>query len=213
MTNDELSNNSPSNSESNFVEFKCNLSYHKTEWGRFYESYKMQGQGQLQKALLKNKNDLIKSGKMRMNPYEMIKWIQHIFYMTEWDETERTFKTPSILLRSTKHGYQDSKYNEDHLALRKTVVEVFNAYRQRCLAEHKEVKSFYETRKNDLKLEQKQLHKLHANEHVVCPYCNFQVARTNLSRHMKTNKKCKTIRSVKEENNVEDLYSSLNNGV
>jgi 3-dehydroquinate synthetase len=110
MTNDELSNISPPLLENDFI---FNLPYEKTAWGLFYATYKEQGQGQLQKAILKNKNELLKSNKIKLNPHEKVKWVQHIFYSTEWDEKEQKYKTPFILLRHSTHGYNDSKWCED----------------------------------------------------------------------------------------------------
>ena len=201
MTNDELNNNSQPKTESGFV---YDLPYNKTEWGLFYDSYKEQGQLQLQKAIEKNKNELMKTNKM--NPYDKIKWVQHIFYLTEWNEKSQEFQTPSILLRQAKHGLETKSgcYNEEHskdsARIREVSDKVFKAYRTRCVAEHKEVKAFYEQRKKDLEVEQKKAHKEHANENVCCPFCQCQVARTNLARHKKTNKKCLEIQNA---NNLE----------
>jgi hypothetical protein len=196
MTNDELSNNSQPVIKS---EFLYNLPYHTTEWGKFYTSYKEQGQGQLQKALFSNENIINESNNIRENPFGMIKWVQHIFKLTEWDEQEQIYKTPSILLRQTKRGWNDPKWFENIKVLIKTSRQVFIAYRKRCAKEHKEVQEFYKNRKKELEIEQKKGHKLHANEHIVCSICLSKVSRTNLSRHIKTNQKCKQLQTIEEK--------------
>jgi hypothetical protein len=196
-TNDELTNNSQPNIKKDFV---YNLPYNKTEWGLFYDSYKEQGQLQLQKALEKNKNELLKSNKM--NPYDKIKWVQHIFYLTEWNDKTEEYQTPTILLRQAKHGlttkcgFFSEEHSKDSAKIREVSAKVFKEYRNRCVAEHKEIKAFYENRKKELEVEQKKAHKEHANENVCCPFCNCQVARTNLARHKKTNKKCLEMQST-----------------
>lgn len=190
MTNDErLNNQSKMKNEIDWFD----ISYNKTEWGLFYSKYKEQSQLQLQKALQKNENKLNKMAKMDIPTRS--KYTQHLFYLTEWDEKEECFKTPSILLRHTKHGYDDNKWNDDYQEYKDKTIKVFTGYYKRCIEEHKEVKAFYEQRKATLELEQKITHKERANEKIICPFCQTSFARTNLARHAKTNKKCLEIQS------------------
>jgi hypothetical protein len=196
MTNDEPTNNSTPEMKSEIDWIKrYNLSYNKTEWGMFYEVYKDLGQLQLQKGLEKNRNELM--GQKKMNIHERHKYTQHLFYQTEWDEKTETFKTPDILLRHTKHGYDDTKWFGDYTKYQEYTRNTLKSYNKRCVAEHKEVKAYYEQRKKELEIEQKEAHKEHANEKVKCPFCQAEFARTNLARHKKTNKKCLEIQKVK----------------
>lgn len=171
--------------------------YPRTIWGLFYSGYKELGQLQLQKAMEKNKNELSKT--KTLNPYEKTKWVQHIFYMTDWNEPTKSSKTPQILLRHTKRGFDDPHFCEDINLLRETANIVTKKYLKRCLAEHNEVKVFYAKRKEELKVEATQKHKEKANECVACPFCCAQVTRTNLAKHRKTNKKCLAIQEEKEK--------------
>lgn len=195
MTNDEPSNNSTPvlKSEIDWLK-RYNLQYDRTSWGMFYSCYKEVGQLQLQKALERNKNEL--TNMKKMNEYERLKYTQHLFYLTEWDEKLEEYKTPSCLLRHTKHGYNDSKWCDDYRTYKETTKKVFVSYYKRCCGEHKEVKEYYEKRKAELELEQKEAHKEHANEKVKCPFCEASFARTNLARHKKTNKKCLEIQAL-----------------
>jgi hypothetical protein len=207
MTNDELLNNSQpewivkldnpiyikrGNIKVSTKEIK--LPYHKTEWGLFYTDYKELNQLQLQKRLEKTINELTKTKKMCK--YDIVKWVQHIFYKTEYDKKTDTLKTPEILLRHAKRGSLDKEgcvsqeWSDDVNRTTDITSSVFKAYKIRCVAEYKEVKEFYEARKIELETEQKVAHKKHANELVSCPFCQCQIARTGLARHKKTNKKC-----------------------
>lgn len=211
MTNDELTNNNQPNIETDLVvKFdrpiyikrgnikvstkEIKLPYQKTEWGLFYADYKELTQLQLQKGLEKNINELTKT--KNMGKYDIVKWVQHIFYETEYDKKTETFKTPELLLRQSKRGSIDKsgclkqEWSDDLNRTTDISSYVSKSYKARCVAEHKEVKAFYEARKIELEAEQKVAHKEHANELVCCPFCHCQVARTNLARHKKTNKKC-----------------------
>lgn len=168
------------------------LSYDKTEWGLFYPSHTEYSQLQLQKALEKNKNEVLRM--RRMSDYDRIKYTQHIFYKTEWNEKEDCFKTPEILLRDlpnsrTSQGCISQTWFSSLHEYQETQRKIFKAYYDRMINEHKEVKRFYERRKEELEKEQKEHHKERANEEVECPCCKSMVARTNLARHKKS-KKC-----------------------
>jgi hypothetical protein len=199
-TNDEPINNSQPipKREIDWIK-RYNLPYNKTEWGMFYEDYKDLGQLQLQKALEHNKNELILIQKKDRH-HDRLKYCQHIFYNTEWDEKLEEFKTPDILKRHTKHGYDDTKWCDDYTKYKEVTNNTILAYYKRCKAEHVEVKSFYEQRKKELEITQKEEHKEHANEKVKCPFCQAEFARTNLARHKKTNKRCLEIQN---KNNTE----------
>jgi hypothetical protein len=178
------------------VEFLYNLPYENTHWGRFYKSYKTQTQGQLQKAILRNKNEFheTREPKILKGHYHKMQWVKHIFYMTEYDETKQCYKTPDVLLFNEKHtGCQ--KHTNKMLALNKIAYEVFHAYWKRNSKEHAEVRAFYESRKKELEEKQRTARLLHANEEVECPHCKAKIARSNLSRHLKTNKACKTLQN------------------
>jgi len=189
MTNDEPLNSSHtiSKKEIDYI-IEYNLPYDKTEWGIFYETYKKQGQLQLQKALEKNKNSLLSMNNKSM--YDKQKHIQSIFYHTEWNAEKDEWETPKILLRHTKRGYNDSNWLIDYKKFQEVTRNSLKSYNKRCIAEHKIVKAYYEQQKAKLELEQKEAHKLHANEKITCPFCEKVFARTNFDRHKKTNKKC-----------------------
>lgn len=173
-----------------------NLQYDKTHWGMFYEVYKDLGQLQLQKALEQNKNEM--DGMIRMDKHTRTKYTQHLFYETEWDEKLRKFKTPDVLLRHTKHGLNDPKWCIEYRDYQDKNLKIFLGYYKRCRAEHLEVKEFYENKKKELEIEQKEAHKEHANEKVKCPFCQADFSRTNMARHKKTNKKCLEIQSLEK---------------
>ena len=168
------------------------LPYDKTEWGLFYEDYKEFNQLQLQKALEKTKNQITKAKKMGY--IDKLNYTKHIFYKTEWNEKEEGFETPEILLRElpnsrTSQGCISQTWCSAYDDYKTTQEKIFKAYHERLIPQYKEVKAFYERRKEELELEQKEHHKERANEEVECPCCKSMVARTNLARHKKS-KKC-----------------------
>lgn len=175
---------------------KINLPYENTKWGKFYSIYKEQGQLQIQKVLEATNNEL-KNNKLTCS-FDRIKWLQHIFYNTEYDNTTNTFKTPDILLRHNKHcsvnkkGYLTDEYVEDANRIKTIADAVYTAYRARCLDEYNEVKAFYETKKNEIKLKQLIVRKQNAKELICCEFCQCQVVRSHLARHQKSLKCLKT---------------------
>lgn len=195
MTNDEPLNNSHPNlkSEIDWLN-KYKLPYNKTKWGLFYTDYKEQGQLQLQKALEKNKNEIDKIKKL--NKYERLKYTQHLFYQTEWDEKEEIFKTPDICLKHIKHGYNDTNWDKLNTDYKDKQMKILKSYIIRNKKEHLEVEEFYLKRKTELELEQKDKKKEHANQKVICEFCKANFTRTNLARHKKTNKKCLEIQNL-----------------
>ena len=213
MTNDEPLNSSHtiSKKEIDYI-IEYNLPYDKTEWGVFYETYKKQGQLQLQKALEKNKNSLLSMN--NKSKYDKQKHIQSIFYASQWNTDKEEWETPPILLRHTKRGYDDSNWCNDNYKFQQITLNALKSYNKRCLAEHKEVKAFYEQRKTELKLDQKEAHKSHANEKITCPFCQKAFARTNFARHKKTNKKCLEAQALKKGlvNNIGDYKDYIGCG-
>ena len=98
-TNDELTNNSQPNIKKDFV---YNLPYNKTEWGLFYDSYKEQGQLQLQKALEKNKNELLKLVDEDTNAFNKI---MTAFGLPKSSDEEKTARTQAIQI-ATKYAIE-----------------------------------------------------------------------------------------------------------
>ena len=193
--------------------FIHDLKYEKTEWGSLYLNYKDLNQGQLQKSLLKIKNErkewlkVYKSG----NTHELIKVVQHIFYMTEYDDKLEQYFTPKCLLKSginsiTRNECISAKWSNEITELRKLAKIIFTEFWKRQKIEQLAVEVFYNNRKKVLEIEQKQQHNTHAKEEVKCPCCKASIARTNLSRHLKTNKKCLIIKvngiNIMSETNV-----------
>jgi len=162
--------------------------YDRTKWGMFYNGYKEVGQLQLQKKLEKFKNEMTEM--VKMNKCEKMKHTQHLFYQTEWDEKTEMFKTPDILLKHTNHRHNNIKWNSDYTEYKNNTTKVFNCYFKRCELEYDEVKKFYEQRKLELEIVQKDQHKERANDKIKCPFCQADFSRTNLSRHKRTNKRC-----------------------
>ena len=181
-------------------QFSYNLNYDKTEWGSFYLEYKTCNQGQLQKFLLKIENERKKNMKIykSKNPYDLIKVVQHLFYCSEYDNKLEQYITPKILLQSVDNGNSD-KWLRDKILIQMVTKNVYIEYWKRQTEEKLEVLEFYNTRKSELELEQKIQHNAHAKELVSCSCCKSLVARTNYARHLKTNKKCLTIKMANGE--------------
>jgi len=173
------------------VDFVYNLPYHRTEWGQFFSTYKSQTQGQLQKYILKTTNERKLWAKEQDNPYERQRICKHLFYCTHYNEVKKEFETPAILLKHDKHFHL-----EHHNELRKVTTKVFKAFHKRQAVELKEVKKYYEHRKKELDVTQKEHRKQHANELVECPICSCKVVRTSIARHKKTNKKCLSLQNI-----------------
>ena len=210
MTNDEPLNNSNtiSKKEIDYI-IEYNLPYEKTDWGLFYETYKTKGQLQLQKALEKNKNSLLSMN--NKSPYDKQKHIQSIFYHTQWNAEKDEWETPRILLRNTKQGFNDSNWVIDYKKFQQITRNSLKSYNKRCIAEHKKVRAFYEEEKQKLALEQKEAHKLHANEKITCEFCEKVFARTNFARHKKKNKKCLEVQALKKNLSEELKRMNINN--
>jgi len=170
---------------------EVNLPYENTKWGKFYSIYKEQGQLQLQKFLEATNNEL--ENNKKLTSYDKIKWLQHIFYNTEYDDITNSFRTPNILLRQNKRcinkkGYLTDEAIEDAHRIKTIADVVYTAYRTRCLDEYNEVKTFYETKKNEIQLKQKIIRKQNAKELICCEFCQCQVVRSHLARHHKSTK-------------------------
>jgi hypothetical protein len=125
---------------------------------------------------------------------EKVKYTQHIFYQTEWNEKEGCFETPEIVLRDlpnsrTSQGHISQTWCSSYRDYQSTQENIYTAFWRRMIPQYKEVKAHYGRRKEELELEQKEAHKERANEEVECPCCKAMVARTNLARHKKS-KKC-----------------------
>jgi hypothetical protein len=168
---------------------EVNLPYENTKWGKFYSIYKEQGQLQLQKFLEATNNELENNKLTRL--YEKLKWLQHIFYNTEYDNVTNSFRTPNILLKQNiryynKKGYLTDASIEDADRIKTVVDAVYSAYRARCLDEYNEVKAFYETKKNEIKLKQLIVRKQNAKQLICCEFCQCQIARNHLARHHKS---------------------------
>lgn len=172
---------------------EINLPYENTAWGKFYSIYKEQGQLQLQKFLEATNNEL-ENNKLTSS-FDKIKWLQHIFYNTEYDDITNTFRTPDILLRHNKHcsinkkGFLTDEAIEDADRIKIIADAVYTAYRARCFDEYNEVKAFYETKKNEIKLKQLIVRKQNAKELICCEFCGHMVAKSHLARHH-TSLKC-----------------------
>ncbi len=197
MTNDELSNIILEGRDwrSKLVEY--DLDYSKTEWGLFYDGYKSCNQGQLQKQLQKTKANrekwigIIKSKPLRPSfPWmkKIIKTAQHIFYETKWNDVSKKYETPSIL----KYGSPNTPTALTIILTRVSNIaeQVLCGYLQTCRLQFDIVSRYYEERKMALEIEQKTSHKKRAVEQIECPNCGAKVARTNISRHKKTNANC-----------------------
>jgi hypothetical protein len=197
MTSVEPQNNIQLIIEPESETFPYNLPYENTSWGKFYKSYKELNQGQLRKGLQKNGKYLSKSFKIlkSCNPYDARSWLYHIFYKTEWDENKKSFRTPKIVY--VVKDRRDWKYKNDSvMEKRKVIRTILLAYRQRSLKEHNEVVEFYKIRRDELKKEHRESRLKYGNEKVECPHCKAEVSKSNLSRHIKTNKTCKTIQNA-----------------
>lgn len=179
MANGEPTNNS---------QFIYKLNYQKTDWGDFYSGYRDTGQGALQKRLQQVERERAEWKKEWFKPYFRLKIVQHIFYLTAFNEAKEEWETPPILLKHAKHD-GDEWFNEQ-TKLTKISKEVFVAFWKRQEREVKEVKEFYETRQKELAVSQKAHRREHALEEVECPRCGAKVQRTGISRHRKTNRKC-----------------------
>lgn len=183
MTNDEPQNIPMSIDKSDFI---YNLPYNLTNWGIFYNGFNECSQAQIQKALLKFHNLIHKFHETQStNHYEIVKFIQKMFYKTELYNDE--YRTPEILLRINKDKKWDLETTQKQ---RKICIAVYKQFIKRYMTEYEEVKQFYEYTKQQLEAVQKTNHKINANEKICCPICSQMVARTNFSRHKKTNKLC-----------------------
>ena len=183
-------------SEIDYIE-EYKLPYEKTKWGLFYISYREEGQLQLQKQLEKYKNEyasLIQQIKDK-NIYEIGKFLQHIFYQTQWNEITKSYQTPDILLRHSKRKRSDIEWFQDNNKHEDICSKVVKSYIKRYLLQYKEVKAYYQQRKIELEIQHKEEHKQYASTKIICPFCSKTFSRTNLSRHKKTNKKCLEIQS------------------
>jgi hypothetical protein len=134
-----------------------------------------------------------------------LNYSKHIFYRTFWNKETEEFETPYCLLRHNKHsretkrGYIRNEGVEDYRRWKDETTEFLTTYYRRCLAELKIVEEHYNLRKSELETEQKQSHKIHANEKVKCPFCSAEFSRTNLARHKRTNKTCLEIQTKTTE--------------
>ena len=178
--------------------FPYNLPYENTSWGKFYKSYKELNQGQLRKGLQKNGKYLSKSFEIlkSCNPYHARSWLYHIFYKTEWDENEKSFRTPKIVYVVKDRRVPNLEKSARVTEKRKVIRTILLAYRRRSVKEHTEVVEFYKIRRDGLKEEHRKSRLKYGNEKVECPHCKAEVSKSNLSRHIKTNKTCKTIQNV-----------------
>jgi len=175
MTNVEVQTNSHQEMEA----FVFDLSYEKTEWGRFYDKHKTYNQNQLQKYLLKTENERRDwKKKIGMCRYQTSKICQHIFKYTHYNAEKAKNETPSILLLQSKKLMEQYKISN----------KVFIAYWKRQQKQLEEVKTFYESRKEELSVHQKVHRREHANEVIECPRCQTKVSRTGMSKHRKTGK-------------------------
>ena len=104
---------------------------------------------------------------------------------------KKELETPATLLKHDKHFHL-----EHHSELRKVATKVLKALHKRQAVELKEVKEYYEHRKKELDVTQKEHRKQHANELVECPFCSCKVVRTSIARHKKTSKKCLSLQSI-----------------
>ena len=162
------------------TKFIYDLPYEETQWYVFYKDHKNSNQGELQKHILKTKNDRNKwKIRIKTNPYEALKICQQIFYYSHYNKEKEEFETPSLLLRSN-----------DIKPSRILGKEIFVAYATRQLEELKEVSSYYELKKLELGIEQNKHHKERANELTECKFCKSKITRTNLAKHIKNSKKC-----------------------
>jgi hypothetical protein len=168
------------------TQFIHDLPYFKTDWGQFYEEFKGQTQGQLQKYILKTENERKEWLRRTKNsPYEYLKIAQHIFYCSHFNAEKEEWETPAILLKHATHFDLEESQEK-----RKIGKEVLTAFWKRQKTELVEVKAFYEKRKKELAITQKAHHQEHANEVIECPICSAKVGRTSIARHRKTNKRC-----------------------
>jgi hypothetical protein len=187
MTNEEPSNIQPSLLKI-LSEHECD--YNATDIGRLYNDFRELNQGQLQKALLRCSNER----KKLLKKFKDVKYNwpgvnQHIFKLTVWNETKEDYETPASVLRPALKwsdpcilSKRDEFFNKQK--------EIFVSWYNLSEIHMKEMEDFYQERKRELVEQQRLTHMDHANEKVVCMYCNANVARTNLSRHQKTNKRC-----------------------
>ena len=192
MTNDEVQNNSHTEKQSDFV---FDLPYDKTQWGRFYESYKSMGQLQIQKFLEKTWNLLTK----KRTPPEKRSFVKSVFYETEYDANANRKITPKILLKEKTRGYSDSEWVEKHIKQTDVLDVIYTKLIYRMTLEYAEVVAYYQEQKNYLEFQHNEKKKEHAKTTIECPHCKASITRTNLAKHKKTNKKCIEIQNGRGE--------------
>ena len=178
--------------------FVSNLSFGQIKTTEIWLMDLMQSDG---KVSAKNELKVIKAkgGWDRMN------YAKHIFYHTFWNKETEEWETPACLKRQSTHtmitkaGYFRKEAGDDYDRWKEEATSFILTYYRRCLAELKIVEEHYKLRKSELELEQKQSHKIHANEKVKCPFCSAEFSRTNLARHKRTNKTCLEIQTKTTE--------------
>jgi hypothetical protein len=177
------------------------LPYHRTRWAEFYESYKTKDQIQLfqqikhQQIVLPKRKALIDED----NKPDIIKACQSIFKGLEYNDVKKEFQTPQMLLVTVLKKKDPNEFQ----ILERNCTQILEAVYNRQISELGEVLKFYHERRINNEIEQKEHRLNHANETVVCPFCNAEVKRTNVARHKKNNKECLSIQEkAKKENSA-----------
>lgn len=186
MTNDEL--NEFNNTKTKIL-LDYNCDYYATEIGILYNEYKTFNQGQLQKALLKCSTKIKQLyDKKVADGFKAVN--QSIFKLTYYNTVTNKYETPKTLLQTEKTNF--AEFNRRQKIIFDTWYEISQIHLN-------EMNRFYQERKINLEQQQKINHIIKANEKVECSYCNASVARTNLSRHYKTNKTCLSLRLTNDD--------------
>jgi len=157
--------------------------YENTDWGKFYSNYKQMTQGQLQKGLqkfLKQREDY----RTKSIEKDGVAMCRQIFYKTKRCEDD-IYITPRELFKDTNYHNGPEWLSALHKQ-KKAAETLLIDYITRQTYEFNEVSDFYEKRKEEAAVLDKERRKAKSKEQVVCPYCNACVTRTNMSKHQKT---------------------------
>jgi hypothetical protein len=141
--------------------------FSKTEWTKFYLSYKELNQQQLQKKLLHFELEKEKIHRDRLNPYKRMTYIRHLFYGTDVE-----------LPKFSKNGNDWFEYT----------IPFYN-YLELITSQLEEVQTYYQEKKMEIDRFDKERRKIRAIEKIECSNCKCMVSRTNMSKHVVT-KKC-----------------------
>jgi hypothetical protein len=148
------------------------VSYEKTEWAECYSVHRDMSQAQLQKALSK--------------------------CVTWWKKWRGVARNDGIWTMSRlfcehvfrKQGTMFLEKNFDYVSDLKRTSDLALAFKQLMIQEFREMKAFYNSRKESLAISQKEHAIAHSRETVACTICGAHVTRKNIAKHKRTNKRC-----------------------